>query len=171
MDVTEAAAVVTAALACVWDVSERRVPNVISLGSAMLAIAVHAWTGATDGAARALGGWFAGVVLFLPLVLLRGMGAGDLKLLAAVGAWLGPAGALWTGLLGSIAGAFWALALAAVHGLLPRVSANVRAMLRLWLGEGLKPVPGLTLADAPGPRLPFALPLTIGLLVTLWLRP
>ena len=92
-----------------------------------------------------------------------------MKLLAAVGAWLGAGGALWTGLFGSIAGACYALVLAASHGIVRRVLSNVSTMLREWSVHGIGPVPGVTLTDAAGPRVAFALPLTAGLMVTLWL--
>ena len=46
--------------------------------------------------------------------------------------------------------------------------ANVWSLLTVWRVMGLQPHPGLTL-DAPGsPRLPYALPITVGLIVTLW---
>jgi hypothetical protein len=35
---------------------------------------------------------------------------------------------------------------------------------------GLKPMPALTLGDAPGPRLAYAIPISVGAVVTLWLR-
>ena len=67
-----------------------------------------------DGAAWAFAaaGWATGLALFVPLYALGGMGAGDVKLLGAIGAWLGPMGAVWTGLYGAIAGGVLALAVA-----------------------------------------------------------
>ena len=55
--------------------------------------------GGLPGLGLSLGGWLVGCALFLPWFLLRGMGAGDVKLLAALGAWLGPRDALWIALL------------------------------------------------------------------------
>ena len=45
-----------------------------------------------------VGGWLLGAALFFLIFALRGMGAGDVKLLAAVGAWLGPAQVIWVAL-------------------------------------------------------------------------
>lgn len=159
----------TATLACGFDVWSRRIPNLLTFGSAALAVVSHVWVDGAAGGVVALTGWIAGIGLFLPLVLLGGMGAGDMKLLAAFGAWLGAGAALWTALFGSIAGAVYALVLALSHGVLGRVAANLASMLRAWHLQGVGPVPGVTLADASGPRVAFALPLTAGLLVTLWL--
>lgn len=159
----------TALLACGWDVWQRRIPNLLTFGSAAAAVATHAWVDGAAGAATAVAGWLAGAGLFMPLVLLGGMGAGDMKLLAALGSWLGAGAALWTALFGSIAGAVYAVVLAVSHGMLGRVAANLASMLRAWHLQGVGPVPGVTLADASGPRVAFALPLTAGLLATLWL--
>ena len=89
------AVVTTGAVASIWDVRTRRIPNALTFGSAIVAVAFHALDA---GAMRAVPGaiaWSAagcvvGFLLFLPLFLLGGMGAGDVKLLAAMGAWLGP---------------------------------------------------------------------------------
>ena len=43
-------------------------------------------------------------------------------------------------------------------------------MLRVWSMAGVQPVEGLTLADKSSVRLPYALPLAVGALVTLWMR-
>ena len=51
-----------------------------------------------------MGGWMLGAALFFPVFALRGMGAGDVKLLAAVGAWLGPLQVVCVALVTSIAG-------------------------------------------------------------------
>ena len=52
-----------------------------------------------------------GLLLFLPLFALRAMGGGDVKLLAAFGAWLGPVLVFWVAVYGAIAGGVLALLL------------------------------------------------------------
>ena len=101
---------------------------------------------------------------------LRGMGAGDVKLLAAVGAWLGPWQVAIAALATSIAGGVIALAVALGHGYLKTaVPQSVDAPDPL-AGHGLRPVHELTLQGARGPRLAYAFPIAIGTLVTLWLK-
>ncbi len=53
-------------------------------------------------------GWLTGLLLFLPFYMLRGMAAGDVKLMAAVGAWLGSGMALRIALATFVLGAFGA---------------------------------------------------------------
>ena len=48
--------------------------------------------------------WIVGVALFFPFFALGGMGAGDVKLLAALAAWLGPIDAVYMAMFSSIAG-------------------------------------------------------------------
>jgi prepilin peptidase CpaA len=109
------------------------------------------------------------LVLFLPLFALGGMGAGDVKLLAAFGAWLGPMGALWTALWASLAGGVFALVVAAWRGYLADALRNVVVIVGVWRAAGPSQVPGLTLADAGGPRLAYAVPIGVGAVVALWL--
>ena len=93
------AALVTFVSASVWfDLRMRRIPNVLVVLGLALALVLGAleagWAGA---AARSLGALL-GLALLLPLFLLRVVGAGDAKLMAAVGAFVGTS-ALWAVLL------------------------------------------------------------------------
>ena len=101
---------------------------------------------------------------------LRGMGAGDVKLLAAVGAWLGPAQVAFVALATSIAGGVLAIAVALLHGYLKTALSNVRALLTHWRVMGVRPLPEVTLEGTEGPRLAYAVPVAIGTMVTLWLK-
>jgi prepilin peptidase CpaA len=145
------------------------VPNVLTFGGAALAAAYHAWAGGSGGALQSLGGWATGLALFFPFFLLRGLGAGDVKLLAAVGAWLGPFGALRTGLYSVLAGGVLAIVVAARRRYLKQAMHNIVAMLGFWRTAGLKPVPGVTIDDAAGPRLPYATAIAVGTLAAIWL--
>jgi prepilin peptidase CpaA len=107
--------------------------------------------------------------MFLPLFLVGGMGAGDVKLLAAFGAWLGPTGTLWAVLWTALAGGVLALVVGAAHGYLREAFRNLGAMLFLWRTVGPSPIPGMTLGDARGPRLAYAVPISAGAVLALWL--
>src|SRR5688572_2362189 len=85
-------------VACVTDVRSRRIPNVLTFGAAAAALLFHLFVAGTGGLQTAVGGWLVGTVLFLPFFALGGMGAGDVKLLAALGAWLGPRETVWLAL-------------------------------------------------------------------------
>jgi prepilin peptidase CpaA len=157
-------------LACIADLRTRRIPNALTLTAAVIGVAFHATTGGWAWVAWSVGGWLLGVALFFPMFALRGMGAGDVKLLAAVGAWLGPAQVVVVALATSIAGGVLAITVALLHGYLKTALTNVRALLTHWRVMGVRPLPAVTLEGTEGPRLAYAVPVAIGTVVTLWLR-
>jgi Flp pilus assembly protein protease CpaA len=100
------------AQAAVTDLAVRRIPNVLVLAGLCLALAWQLWTAAPAAAVLLwLGGAGAGLALFLPFYLLRGMAAGDVKLLAMVGAFLGPQAVLEVAVYSALVGGGMALAL------------------------------------------------------------
>src|SRR5262245_62135518 len=93
-----------AAVAAFIDVRTRRIPNALTFGSALVAIFYHLMAGGPAAAGLAAVGWFIGALIFFPVFALGGMGAGDVKLIAALGAWLGPVGVLYVAVGSAIAG-------------------------------------------------------------------
>lgn len=166
----ESAVLILGALACYYDLRTRRLPNLLTLGSAVAALLYAVSTVGLGGAVASISGWAAGLALFLPLFALGGLGAGDVKLLAAFGAWLGPMAALWTALYASMAGGVMALVVALATGYLGQALRNVSFLVTFWRTVGVKPLPELTLQSARGPRLPYALAITAGAVAVLWLR-
>jgi prepilin peptidase CpaA len=156
--------------AAICDLSTRRIPNVLTFGAAGVAIVTHVVLNGWTGLLLAASGWAVGLALFFPVFALGGMGAGDVKLLAAIGAWLGPGGAVLTALYGALAGGVLAVGVALARGYLGVAVRNLGVLLRFWRATGIRPVEGLTLDTSAGPRLPYALPLAAGVMVTLWLQ-
>ena len=157
-------------LACIADLRTRRIPNALTLSASVIAVLFHAATSGWTGVTSSVGGWLLGVALFFPMFALRGMGAGDVKLLATVGAWLGPAQVAFVALATSIAGGVLAIVVALMHGYLKTALKNLRMLLTHWRVVGIRPLPEVSLETAEGPRLAYAVPVAIGTMVTLWLR-
>jgi prepilin peptidase CpaA len=156
-------------LAAIVDLRTRRIPNALTFGGAAAALVYHAFTSGPRGLGLSAAGWAVGVALFLPMFLLRGMGGGDVKLLGAVGAWLGPTGALWGAFYSVMAGGLLALAVGAWHGYLGKAFRNLWVLLGFWRVAGVQQLPGLTLDDARGPRLPYGVAIAAGTAATVWL--
>src|SRR5512145_2918227 len=114
-----------ALVACVTDIRSRRIPNVLTFGAAVAGLLFHLATGGRDAGFDSAMGYLAGTALFLPFFLLGGMGAGDIKLLAALGAWIGPRDALWLAAYTSIAGGVLAVVLGLMRGYLRTALRNV----------------------------------------------
>jgi prepilin peptidase CpaA len=170
MSLYQAIALGVVLAAVVWDLATRRIPNVLTFGAAALALLVHGYFGSWSGVGFSLAGWLVGVAFFLPFFALGGMGAGDVKLLGAVGAWLGPVAVIWVALFTSIAGGVMGLVVAAFSGYLTKAFTNLWCLVMYWRIEGPRPVPELTLSSHKGPRLAYAVPVLAGLVLTLWLR-
>jgi len=170
MNPNQIVAVGVVLVAVVWDLRTRRIPNVLTFGATVAALAVHWYFGGLDGAGRTVGGWAVGCAFFFPFFALGRMSAGDVKLLGAVGAWLGPMAAVWVALFTSIAGGVMGLILAAYAGYLRRAFENLWCLVMYWRIEGPRPVPELTLSSHKGPRLAYAVPVLAGLILTFWLK-
>lgn len=79
-----------AAIAGFTDWRSRRIPNWLTVGGFVLGILVNSATRGWPGAKDSLLGTGLGLLLLLPFVLMRSLGAGDWKLVGALGAFLGP---------------------------------------------------------------------------------
>jgi prepilin peptidase CpaA len=91
------------------DLRWSRIPNWLTFPAMGFALLAHAWVGGLQGALFSLAGLGAGLGLFLVLYVTGSSGAGDVKLMAAVGALIGPYGALLSALLAILVGGVYAL--------------------------------------------------------------
>ena len=102
------------AFALLSDVRERRIPNALVVTGLLVGLAGHAWLAGVSGLMFAASGALAGLLCLLPFYISGALGAGDVKLMAMCGAFLGPlqvavasvASLLVGGVIG-IAWAFW----------------------------------------------------------------
>ena len=141
--------------AAVVDWRSRRIPNWLTVPGLMLGIVAHTlisrWPGARlsiEGAGLALG-------LLLPFVLLRALGAGDWKLMGAVGAFLGPVLILFI-LLGSVfVAGIMALVEAIRTGRLKETVVNMAVLVQGFVVFGLRPNARISLDNPKALKLPF----------------
>jgi prepilin peptidase CpaA len=151
--------------AAISDVARRRVPNAISAFVFVTGLAIR---GYDLGAWGALGGLAASVILLFALYGLwraRAVGGGDVKLAAAVGAWIGLSQLLWFVLASAVAGGI----VAAVTYLLSPAStrADVRANLVLAGLRGDLPPPEAVSQRKQGAAVPYAVAIAAGAAVAL----
>lgn len=170
MTIVSVAAVLVAAVAASIDLATRRVPNVLTFGAALAALLYHALTGGLSGFGWACAGWLVGTAVFFPFFALGGMGAGDVKLVAALGAWLGPLGAVQVAIAAAVAGGLVALVVMVRARYVRTAWSNLRLLFSHWGVNGVSALPELTLASGKGPRLAYAVPILIGTLGVVWWR-
>jgi prepilin peptidase CpaA len=155
--------------AAAWDLRFRRVPNALTFGTAAIAFALTGFHTGIEGLASSLLGCLTGLALFLPLFAVGGMGGGDVKLLGAFGACLGPKGVLWAAFWASMAGGVLAIVVGAWHGYLSEAFRNLGGIVGVWRAVGPTRIQGVTLGDSRGPRLAYAVPVGVGAMLALWL--
>ena len=105
-----AAVVAASGTAAVIDLRTGKIPNPLTAAVAAGGLGLAAFGLTGHSMAGALVGALLGFVLMLPGHIFGGTGAGDVKLLAALGTWLGPGGVLMAFLYSAIAGGLLAVA-------------------------------------------------------------
>jgi prepilin peptidase CpaA len=162
-----------AALACAligsgYDIREHRIPNLLTGTSIIAGLLLHGVMGGwSQVGSSALAGLIGGSVFAL-FYWAGGMGAGDVKLMIAVGCLMGLSPLRVMLLATSLSGAVFGLAIAIYKGRLRQTLTNVAAIMAHHGREGLTPHPELSLANSQTLRLPFALPIAVGCAVALW---
>jgi prepilin peptidase CpaA len=92
------------------DVTQRRIPNPLILLGLFLGVALATTAAGLQGSLESLAGAAAGLALLLPLFAMRWLGAGDVKLMAVIGSFVGLPGVLWVVVYTGLAGGALALA-------------------------------------------------------------
>lgn len=163
------------------DLRTRRIPNQLVLWGTLAGLTLNSFipegSGLFDasfgglGLLQALAGAGAGLALLLPMYLLRALGAGDVKLMAMCGAFLGPDAVLEAVLLTFLAGGVLALAAALVGHRLRQVLKNTYHMM---LGALLHSLAGGPAAIAEAPpatgKLAYAFAIASGTLLQIFLH-
>jgi len=161
-----AADVFLAVFVCVaawFDVTTHRIPNWLTVAGLGVALILRAPLG-SEALVRGVAGLGLALLISIVLYALRGIGGGDVKLLAAVGAFLGSSQVV--GALGLIAvlGAAYALLNVVRKGLLPLLLLNTMELVKSLrsLGEA-GPTRNL---ESPGAlTIPYGVPIALGTLI------
>jgi prepilin peptidase CpaA len=167
-------ALAIATVGAVQDVRARRIPNWLTYSGLLAALAVRGsfagWPGVKGGL---LGMLFAGGIFYL-FFLLGGMGGGDVKLIAAVGAWVGAVQMISVLVVASLAGGVLAISYLVIHRQGREALSNTAELVRHHATAGFQPHPVLNVQQPGTMRLPYGLAIAIGTLYcvlnALWWR-
>lgn len=156
--------VVVLLLASGIDIRTRRAPNWLTLPFLLSGLTFQIITGGAAGAGRSLAGVGLATALFGVLCLLRGMGMGDLKLAAGVGAWIGPqqfvTAFVVTGIVGGVIGVVYAL----WRGALGTCLDNTGELLIHLVRRRGRPHPQLRLENPNALSIPYVPVIAFGTL-------
>ena len=97
------------------DFRRQKIPNLITYPSMVIAFSYHGAMRGVDGLLFSLAGLAVGISIFLLPYLMGGMGAGDAKLMGAVGGMIGAKGVFFAFLYTAIVGVVYALVLIMIH--------------------------------------------------------
>ena len=157
--------------AAVVDVRERRIPNWLTYPGIVLGVVLRGLLLGWKGIGSALAGCVLAGGIFLLFYVLRAMGAGDVKLVAAIGSLLGPGDAFVMLLATAICGGVLAMVYVVYRRRIRSTLINVGGALQFHARAGLQVHPELNL-DNPGTlRMPYGLAIAAGTLyvfVAMW---
>jgi prepilin peptidase CpaA len=122
--------VLLVSIAAIYDLRFRRIPNWLVLTGLLLGLGLNAFLFAWSGVRSSLLGIALAFLIYFPLYLLRGMGAGDVKLMAAVGAMVGPANWFGIFIIASLLGGVVAVILLLARGRLRSTLWNIGFLLQ-----------------------------------------
>jgi prepilin peptidase CpaA len=168
-----AVVLVAALIAAVTDVWQFRVHNLLTLPLLVSGFIYQSVTQGTAGLAGSLCGFLFGFGALIVLYMIGGMGAGDVKFMAAIGAWLGMPLTLYVFLASSLAAGCYSVGLILIYGRAREVWLNLRLVgYRLMvigrhLGSDDQLVTEVHRPDRRRRLVPFTAMVAIGLFVML----
>jgi prepilin peptidase CpaA len=148
--------------AAATDIRSRRIPNWLVVPFLLAGVFVGIWTQGWAGLERSMAGISLAAATFGTLCYLRGMGMGDLKLCAAIGAWIGPAQLVCALVATAIAGGILAVMYALWHKSLGKCLDGTADLWAGFSAQGLRPNRTITLDNPHALKLPYAVAIAIG---------
>jgi prepilin peptidase CpaA len=163
-----ASALTCATVAACCDVKTRKIPNKLTVPCFLAGLLLHYYTQGFAGLGNSLAAAAIAFVIFLMFFLAGGMGGGDVKLIAAIGAITGlhllPGVLVATALIGGV----MAIAMVMTRGQMGTTLRNVVSIAGHHAEHGLAPHPTLHVRNSSTLRLPYGVAIAAGVLVGCW---
>lgn len=162
--------VVVLCVATFTDLRNRRIPNWLVLPFLAAGFAVSGWLQGWHGLLLSLEGAALGLVVYGFFFWMGGMGAGDVKLCAAIGAWIGPSqlfiALVITGMVGGVMVVCWA----AFGGFLKELFSSAGNLAFGWKDRSGFRNPELVLSNPVRRKMAYAPAIAIGTLISFFAR-
>ncbi|MEA1867395.1 MAG: A24 family peptidase [Thermodesulfobacteriota bacterium] len=165
LNVPDIVVIILVLIAVIIDVRSRRIPNYLTLSGWGIGLMYHVVTGGLDGLIFSSAGLVLGICLLLLFYLLGGVGAADVKLMGAIGAFLGWEGVFHAFLFSAVIGGLYSVAVMAEAGVLGKILKNI------W-----ETVKGFFLTKSisyksvnRNLKICYGLPIALGTILSLWL--
>jgi prepilin peptidase CpaA len=173
---------IVVAIATVTDLRSRRIPNWLVFPFLLLGFVASIWMHGWRGLGQSAEGMALGLLVFGVLFALGGMGAGDVKLFAAIGAWIGPHQLFIALILVSLAGGVFVLAWAVLGGFMGDLLQGTSDLALKWKKQKEAPAEPMdsTQSEVLKPekarrpiiqrKMPYAPAIAIGTLLSFFAR-
>ena len=152
-------------VAVVSDLRNHRIPNLLVLVGLVLGMVGQTWAFGFVGLGHSLLGILIGFALFLPMYMVGGMAAGDVKLMAMAGAFLTPHEALWAAFFSLIAGGACGLLIVLVRG------QALQTIGRYWLMLRARAYFSPAEDEVAGKPFPYSIAVLLGTLISVFWLP
>ncbi|MBS4196147.1 A24 family peptidase [Lederbergia citri] len=151
-------------ISIITDLRSRKILNIVTLPAILVALIYHTFTSGFQGLSFSGLGFLVGLGLLLIPFLMGGVGAGDVKLLAAIGAWKGTMFVLYTGLFAGVIGGLISIFILLKN---KKLGFTLKSMLfSVLFLKGTKGSLQFT-SDTKSVSIPYAIPIAIGSFLTL----
>jgi prepilin peptidase CpaA len=153
-------------VAAIIDVRTRRIPNLLTLPALAAGLVGSTVAGGYGGIRHSLAGVFVAILILGPLCWFRSMGAGDLKLCAAVGSWMGASGLLFALVIAAMAGGVMAVAYALYRGKFGELLD--RSAILIHVAPVAAPSPDVDVRHPGALAIPYAPAIAFGVVFSLF---
>jgi prepilin peptidase CpaA len=157
-------------IAAIADIRTHKIPNWLTFPTMGLGLVLNGASSGMSGLLLSLEGLGLGFGLLFVVYVLGGMGAGDVKLLSAVGAIVGPRlvfyAFIWTALVGGL----MAMALIVSRKTVKRTFHNLKMLILGWILGVSNREANLTIRNQSLITLPYGVAIAIGTTLAVWLQ-
>jgi prepilin peptidase CpaA len=157
-------AVLVALGGAVSDIRSARIPNRLTYSALLAALSLRFALLGLSGLKSGAVGMFVAGGLFCVLFVLGAMGGGDMKLMAAVGAWVGSTQVMTLILAAALAGGVLAIGRIIFTKRVGQTLRNIMRLICYRLTSGLQPHPELNVQSLGSQRVPFGVAIAVGAL-------
>jgi prepilin peptidase CpaA len=162
--------VICVVVAAVIDIRTQKIPNWLTLPSILIGIILNFCADGNKGLISSALGLLTGFLLLYFVYLLGGMGAGDVKLLCAVGALLGPRMVFYTFIWMALAGGALAFVFILSKKAFSQTFRNIKILLLGWVTGTANSEANITIKNQSLIKLPYAVAIALGTLLAVWLK-
>ena len=154
------------------DYKERRVPNWLNAAIAAAGFLAQGYFSGLSGLGTACAGLAVGFAVLIVPWLMHGMGAGDVKLMMAIGVWLGPYVTFMSFCVGAVVGGVIAIVMILSTGRLWHAYANLATITQKVTNKDtvFSEFGSAKSFGSTSQILPYGVPLTIGTLIVFFGR-